>query len=573
MRTYGDLHYIPDLKQWQITTEPHVAMRLKRIFGKIDVRQHGNITISATRENSRDLEWFLSRYPLVVHDQERLTSLASEHKEAETVLERLLGGLQPPETFDLLLPPRDYQTLAANLWLTSRGLLLADDVGVGKTVSAICGLSRGNLLPSLVTTMTHLPEQWEREIKRFTGLNVHILKRGTPYDLTRGNNGKFPDVVISNYHKLSGWSATLAGLMKSLIFDEVQELRHPDSNKYAAARHLAAHTPFRMGLSATPIYGYGAEIYNILRILCQDALGTYEEFQREWCVVRDGKVQIDDPVAFGLYLREAGMMLRRTAIEVGRELPPVTVVPHYVNADARAFQKMQGRAVELAKLILSQAPEQFRGQRMQARGEFDMRMRQITGISKAPFVAEFVKFLHQESGQKIVLYGWHREVYEIWLEKLKDLKPVLYTGTESPGQKEASKRAFVEGDSDVIIISLRSGAGLDGLQHACRICVFGELDWSPAVHEQDIGRISRDGQLHPVVAYYLLSEYGSDPTISDRLGIKKQQLDGIRNPNDDVIAKVQIEEDFIRRLAERFLTDNGIDLPQPVAPESVEEAP
>jgi hypothetical protein len=541
-------------------------MRLKRAFGKIDVREHGKVSLSDTTENSRDLEWFITRYPMVVEEPHVLSALASKHRDDETLLNKLLDGLTPPETFDLLLPPRDYQTMAANVWMVSQGLLLADDVGVGKTISAICGLSRGNLLPSLVTTLTHLPRQWEGEIKRFTGLNVHILKKGTPYDL-RNKDGRFPDVVVANYHKLSGWSETLAPLMRSLVFDEVGELRRAESNKYAAARYLAEKILFRIGLSATPIYGYGSEIFNIINVLRPDALGTEDEFLREWCVNREGKWQIEDPVGFGLYLREAGLMLRRTAIEVGRELPPVTVVPHYIDADPKVISKMQGRAIELAKLILADDAEKFRGQKMQARGEFDMRMRQQTGIAKAPFVAEFVKLLHQESKQKIVLFGWHRECYTIWLEKLKDLNPVLYTGSESPTQKEASKKAFVEGDSQVMIISLRSGVGLDGLQHVCRIAVFGELDWAYAVHEQDIGRIARDGQLHPVVAYFLLSEYGSDPVISDIVGVKKMQLDGIRNPNDDLISKLQVEEDHIRKLAESFLKANGIELPQPAEPD------
>ena len=1023
-RTYGTVRFIPGKKLWEIEAEPHVIMRIKRTFGKIDTRQHGVVTLSATPENSRDLEWFLDRYPMKVEDAAVLQALSSQHKEAETILHRLLSGMEIPESFDLLLPPRDYQSFAANVWRTSKGLLLGDDVGVGKTVSAICGLSRGDMLPSLVTTLTHLPRQWEAEIKRFTGLNVHILTKGTPYDIVKKSGGRFPDVIISNYHKLSGWAETLAPIMRSLIFDECQELRRPESNKYAAARHLAEKAAFRIGLSigphsrlvlkggpfgrgwvgsietafqmvqgvrnvqtqygvdlldvegvgitargweehfgfcwkpvktfirhlcdkttsrvvvkgreivlthdhsiykesaegitslqtseltisdvlpldngrawncesessisvfdvlkdscrvqvlvdhssltrkelgltpqqyqkvklihsrgarlnlstfkrvrdklpepagvyyagrgdasyfgtgeiwvsswaylagfylgdgwfernasgdvvsvafsvdaktipkflkevrrvantplrvkvrkstnemqeirctnaifarmlahalggsrrcwdkriptewittwdekarrqllhglldsdggvaegecrysttsnklahdvmllasslglnagvhkrkaelgglvtdkcgikrqvigrrpsyqvfwsepsnghrgmatqykphplynrapvqkiaanispkfvfdlemeghpsfvaegilvhnsATPIYGYGAEIFYILDVLAPGVLGTFDEFVREWCVYVDGKCQIQDPIGFGLYLREAGLMLRRTAIEVGRELPPITIVPHYIDADPKVLMKMKGRAIELAKLILAQG-EQFRGQKMQARGEFDMRMRQQTGIAKAPFVAEFVKFLHEESKQKIVLYAWHREVYEVLLEKLKDLKPVLYTGSESANQKAASVKAFVEGDSQVIIISLRSGAGLDGLQHISRVVVFGELDWSPAVHEQCLGRVARDGQLHPVVAYYLLSEIGSDPVISDILGVKKGQLDGIRNPNNDIITKLQVQGDYIRKLAEEFLKENGIVPPQPITLESV----
>ena len=38
--------------------------------------------------------------------------------------------------------------------------------------------------PALVGTLTHLPLQWEREIKKFAPeLRVHIIQKGTPYEV------------------------------------------------------------------------------------------------------------------------------------------------------------------------------------------------------------------------------------------------------------------------------------------------------------------------------------------------------------------------------------------------------
>ena len=83
---------------------------------------------------------------------------------------------------------------------------------------------------------------------------------------------------------------------------------------------------------------------------------------------------------------------------------------------------------------------------------------------------------------------------------------------------------FVDGDCNLLIISLRAGAGLDGLQEKCNIVVFGELDWSPSVHEQCFGRVYRDGQSLPVSAYFMIAEDGSDPIISSVLGVKRGQI-------------------------------------------------
>ena len=113
------------------------------------------------------------------------------------------------------------------------------------------------------------------------------------------------------------------------------------------------------------------------------------------------------------------------------------------------------------------------------------------------------------------------------------------------------------------MMSLRAGAGIDGLQGVCRTVVFGELDWSPAVHEQGIGRIYRDGQTDPVMAYFLLSDYGSDPVMLDVLGVKKSQSQGIRDPNADLIETAQASAPDVKRLAESFLRQRGLEITEP----------
>lgn len=155
------------------------------------------------------------------------------------------------------------------------------------------------------------------------------------------------------------------------------------------------------------------------------------------------------------------------------------------------------------------------------------------------------------------MFGWHREVYAIWQEKLAEYNPVMYTGSESPSQKQAAKDAFVAGQSKVMLISLRAGAGIDGLQHVSSTVVFGELDWSPGVHEQCIGRVHRDGQTEPVMAYFLISDNGSDPIVSEVLGVKREQIEGVRNPDENLVERIDTGENQLRRLAAEFLKSQG----------------
>lgn len=532
--------------------EPHVLMMAKRLFQKA---AKGAVTVEMdhTPANCRELAWFIDRYPLDMEPDHRLalSGGAANHRETIERLDRIASDKYRPKEFPLAIPPRDYQRRAAELCLERRSLLIADDVGLGKTATSICVLTEPATLPAVVVCLAHLPKQWEREINRFApDLQTHVVTKASPYTLPTFF-GRSPDVLILSYHKLAGWSKVVADYCRSVIYDEVQELRHEGTGKYTAASDIAEKVEYRIGLSATPIYNYGGEIYNVLGVLSPGALGSRDEFFREWCVDSFDmrKAKLKSPTAFGAYLREQHLMLRRTRKDVDRELPSLQRITHEIEADESELKKIEGAARELAEIILS-TDKGERGQKMHAAEEFNTLLRQSTGIAKAPYVAAFVDLL-VESGEKVVLFGWHRAVYALWESALSKHKPAFYTGSESSVEKQKAVDRFIAGETPILILSLRSGAGLDGLQHVCRTVVFGELDWSPGVHEQCIGRVHRDGQPDPVAAYFLVSEHGADPLMAEVLGIKRDQVDGVRGA---VIGPVRTDDGTgIRQLAEKYL--------------------
>jgi SNF2 family DNA or RNA helicase len=116
-----------------------------------------------------------------------------------------------------------------------------------------------------------------------------------------------------------------------------------------------------------------------------------------------------------------------------------------------------------------------------------------------------------------------------------------------------NKEAFVNGDAGLLIMSLRSAVGLDGLQDASKIVVFGELDWSPGVHEQVKGRLNRDGQKEQVTSIFLTTNNGTDPLMVDILGLKASQASGIMNPTGNEILQLTSDEDRIKLLAREIL--------------------
>lgn len=558
-KTYGTIRW--NGENWTIEAQADVMIRIKRIFPRIRATKLGHVvTVDHTDEVARDLEWLLDRFTMTITaiDRERLTDAANSHRERGERITDILSGTAAHQSLPLkpsdAMTPRDYQQVAYDLARASGALLLADDLGLGKTLSGLLALSDPEMRPMLAVTLTGLPRQWAKEMRKtFPDLVAHEVTKATPYDLT-DENGRTPDLIVMNYAKLAGWAGHLRGMIRSVVFDEVQELRRDGSQKHAAAASVAESAKLAYGLSATPIYNYGGEMYSILSVLAPDRVGRKEEFAREWCQSTyglDPKTRIHDPKAFRQWMIDQGIFLRRTREDVGISLPPVSLIEQYVDHDRKKWEEASGDALEIARLLLDQ--NATRQQRWSAYGDFDWRMRQATGLAKAPYVADFTRLV-LESEEKVILTAWHRAVWDVFQDRLSDYRPVLYTGTESATQKARAFERFTEGDSRVLLLSLRSGAGLDGLQGVCNDVVFGELDWSPGVHKQVMGRVARPGQMNAMRGYFCISDEGSDPAMADVLNIKEMEADMLINPSADTGAEeIGEKSNHIQALAERVL--------------------
>ncbi len=551
LRTYGKI-YIKEAEKGTFiyidNAQPHICIKMKAIFKKVGAWAAQPFQFKFTPENCNDLLWFMERYPLEIdpNDLDLMKGQKVVHNDTINALEAILLPTYRPVNPVLKegKQARNYQIIGKDTFLTCKRLLIGDDIGLGKTLTGILACLDVKLLPTAIVVQTHMPKQWANAVEEFTSLTTHIIKKTKPYDLPPA------DIYIFKYSAMIGWANFFeTGFFKAAIFDEIQELRHRGSGKYEGATALSRSVEYCLGLSASPIYNYGEEIFNVLNLIKEGCLGTADEFGREWCSY--SRV-VKQPEALGTYLRENFLMLRRTRKEVGRELPPINKIVHTVGYDESEVKKSEEIAHQLA-LRATQGSFMERGQ---AARELDILARQLTGISKAKECANFIRIL-LENNEPIVVAAWHRDVYKILLEELADFKPVMYTGSESATQKEKAKQSFIDGETNLFIISLRSGIGLDGLQHRSNIIVLAELDWSPKVHDQLIGRLDRDGQQEQVTAIYLVSEFGSDPLIIDLLGLKSSQSHNIMNPLSTVEDQFT-DESRLKLLAERFLKKSEI---------------
>lgn len=550
MRTYGRLSRVADSFVVD-RLEPHVAIKMKALFPGLP-KAASVLKFNATPMNAADLAWFCERYPLAAEDtvlgelERGRTAFGAQQAEAERIL---MAEYVPPSFAGL----RDGQTVrphqgrAAELVRLYGGLLVADETGLGKTYTAAATmLACEGALPALVVCPPNLRRQWKKKIEEFTTLTCVVLETTRPY-------GHPPaDVRIIGYTQLAGWVDVLElsgiGL---IVFDETHELRRGgDAQKGAAAVRLADAARYRLGMTATPIFNYGGEIFEVMRAIRPEVLGERECFNREWCVwLGQGKWSVKSPAAMGAYLREQRALVREV-----KGTPKPNVIVHEIGPE---FDESRLDGVEdLARRLAVQATSGTFTERGEATRQLSMLIRYETGMGKARAVAAFTRVI-VEGGAPVILFGWHRDVYDIWLRDLADLRPSMCTGSETPAAKQRQIDRFLSGETDVLIVSLRSGAGIDGLQFRSSTVIFGELDWSPAMHEQCIGRVDREGQPQweageGVDVIYLVAPDGSDPPIMEVLGLKASEASRITDPTLGVRSKVS-DEDKFKKLIGRYL--------------------
>ena len=533
---YGTLSYNRRSKCWTIKGEPCVTEMAARLFPGSE-RRRGEARFTANRRIIGDVNWLMMRYPLEIAPRDRelwknALAQAREHVLLRMNAEKLPRRSTPPEgTFEGEL--REFQKEGLSFLLANPRTLLADEMGLGKTVQALACLAAAKEFPALIVVPPHLLRNWQTEITRFLRLEgkparVCVLTGLKPYQPPEA------DVYIIHYLLLRGWKQALPQMgFKAVVFDEIQELRHGGTEKYSAASLLAEECERVIGLSGTPIYNKGSEIWNVVNILDYHCLGDWESFTRAWCDGY-GNHLVRNPALLGEHLRREGLILRRTKEEVLAELPPKRRLVQEIDSDDKVYRELMRPVMDQLGSLLALHPdarERALLEEQVGRGE-----RQATGVAKAPFVAAFVRAL-EDSGEKVLLFAHHHAVMDIYRRELAAYRPVFITGRESTAQKEEAVARFMEGKTNLCVISLRAASGLNLQRAGC--VVFGELDWSPAVHSQAEDRAHRMGQKDSILCYYLVAPQGSDRDMQDALGLKVSQFVALMGDQTPELSSVQ----------------------------------
>lgn len=553
MKSFGTLEYVLDKYSqswsWKITGPRAVNMVSRLIPQSWYGDGPDEAIIPDNSHNIQQIKWIIDRYPLEILSKTVWNRKIIEFrppKEKPRQFDKL-NRVKPGEQFRGKL--LNFQKEGLDFLIKSSGnALLADEMGLGKTVQTLAYLSsEKQALPALIIAPLVTLRNWQREIEKFVkkkSKNNRILDDKVPSS-TLIRKGKAADIgeydfYIINYELLDKRLLDLSKLnIKSIVCDEVQNLRSKSTKKYAAVKKLAALKSIkqRIGLSGTPIYNRGSEIWPIVEILRPGLLGSFAEFCEYFCYVNEkGKAIVLENKRESLRKElQKYVMLRRKKSDVLKELKDKVRYKEIIDSDIDYYLN------ELGKIWKKLEEEQ-----KNAESGFDKSAsfqraiqseRQAAGMAKIPHVINFVKNI-MEIEESVVVFCHHKSIHKLLHESLSEFSPVSIIGGQTDTVRQDQIDKFQNGGSKLMIAGLRAGNVGINLSRA-RYVVFAELDWSPAIHQQAEDRLHRIGQKNTVFAYYLIGNGTMDDHVADILVDKSYEIDSIM---DETVSKFENKE-------------------------------
>ena len=541
MKNFGTLEYILDnyskTWSWKVTGPRVVSMVSKLIPQSWYGEGPNEAIIPDNTANLKQIRWILERYPLEILSKsvwQRKTTNPIVGKKIISKIEKLQRAKPGPQFRGKLL---NFQKEGLDFLLKSSGnALLADEMGLGKTVETLAYLSREKqAYPTLVIAPLVTLNNWQREIGKFLkkkSRNGRIVENDVPSSIIirRGKTEELDkfDFYIINYDLLYKRFHDLSKIgIKTIVCDEVQYLRSKTTKKYSAVKKLAAlpSVKYRIGLSGTPIYNRGSEIWPIVDILRPGLLGSFKEFCEYFCYVNEkGRAIVLETKRESLRKQlQKYVMLRRRKSDVLKELKDKVRYKEVIDADTNYYFNELGNIWEKLEAEQKEAKSAFDKSASYQRAIHSER--QAAGVAKLPHVINFVKNI-MEIEESVVVFCHHISIHKLLNQNLSEFLPASIIGGQSDKFRQEQIDSFQNGKTKLMIAGLRAGNVGINLNRA-KYVIFAEMDWSPAIHLQAEDRLHRIGQKNTVFAYYLIGNGTLDDHVANVLVDKSFEIDSI----------------------------------------------
>lgn len=514
----GDLIAIPIDKKNTFINFP--AKRFKLILDKVqDIFQHingdGEIHIPQLRAAILidDLDLDKSNTTLT-----ELAALGAKLKDING-----LPKTRVPKNLNAEL--RDYQ-IEGFRWLQFLARynlhgVLADDMGLGKTIQALTHIlaekngKRNKGLPTLVVAPTSVIPNWRTEAAKFTPSLKVLLLHGSErhIDFSKVKNH---DIVITSYALLQRDEALHTRQQYHIaILDESQYIKNAATKTTKVAYKIKANQ--RICLSGTPMENHLGELWSTFNFLMPGLLQSNKEFTATFRtpIERHG----DTARQISLNRRVGPLLLRRTKDVVAKELPPKTIIPHYISLTQEQADLYESVRASMDKRVRDAISDQGLSKSHIIVLDALLKLRQICchpqllkleqaqkvkTSAKLDYLTELLGTLIEE-GRRILIFSQFTTMLAMIEKHLVKEKIEFTKITGATRNRQAPVEKFQTGEVPVFLISLKAGGTGLNLTAADTVIHYDPW-WNPAAENQATDRAYRIGQDKPVFVHKLICQ-------------------------------------------------------------------
>jgi len=490
---------------------------------------------------------------------------ASGHPVAAVVLDPVLARSMRPHQIEGV--QFLYECTTGSRQTGQMGAILADSMGLGKTLTTIALLwtllrqspaGRPTCAKVLVIAPSSLTRNWAAEVRKWLGderLRTTIISPGAEgaSQALAFKHGAVAKIAITSYETLRQHATALAGCAGVLIADEGHRLKSAQGNKTISAL-LALQCPRRVILSGTPFQNDLSEFFSLADFVCPDVLGSLPTFNRIFATPiarsRDRNAS-EEERALGearsaeLSRRVESFILRRGAEVNARYLPPLSlyvVFCHPSDTQVKLLGEVLGSTS--VRSLLGATGSDFGDQVLRVLGNlrkicnhpalFTSSSESSDGAYKqedqallnnkgdlnivetiAPELSGKMAALHfllekivkQEKGRCVVV-SQSTAMLDLISSSICTVNQ--YSTVRIDGKCDVNKRQDLvdsfnnHGVGQIFLLSTTAGGAGLNLTGANRLILV-DSHWNPALDQQAMARVWRDGQKSACIVYRLVT--------------------------------------------------------------------
>ena len=435
-----------------------------------------------------------------------------------------------------------HQEEGVKFLLSRNGAILADDMGLGKSIQSIIAALESGAENILIVTPSSAKINWEREINVF-------CKETAIIDGKKWKQAKFTIInydILKNFHTLietrkelteeeiSKINRQLAMAKFDIaIIDEAHYLKNNDSirGKIMVDLSVKYNIPRVWLLTGTPVANRPMDFFNLLKIIKSPIAQNWKHYAVRYCDGRkffrtlkngqkrqiwltDGASNLEE-----LASKTKNVILRRLKTDV-LDMPDKVVTPTYHRLDNKGWLEYEHLWEEYLQKRLLEGKKN--GNLQKDLVELIL-LRQFIAAQAIPHTIEMVENAI-EMGRKVIIFTSFTEELEILAAHFGKLA-VKHNGPMTTTQKQKSVDAFQNNPKVKVFIGNIKSAGVAITLTEATVVIFNSFSWVPGDNEQAEDRAFRIGQKNDVNVYYQLFEDTISTRMWETLRNKKEVID------------------------------------------------